>query len=409
MNATKSSDLRLQQSVSRLTRSAYVLPGFALAVVGLPLYIYLPKFYTDTAGVDIAVMGYIILVARLFDGFSDPIIGHVSDRTRTRFGRRRPFMAIGGLGLGISLFLLYNPPRGSSDFVTGWFTVTILSTALFWTMVDVPWESLGPEITFDYDERTSLFSLREGIMLVGTLGAVALPTLISRFLGLDPVDDGLRLRYRWFTWIMVPVLWLLLAFCIHFVHERTQKAPKRFIPPGKWKQIFQNRPFVILLIAFVISSIGGGLPATLILYYVQYVLGSDQAELFLVIYFVTGIAFLPLWVKASSRIGKKAAWLSAMSLNTLTFIGVFFLRQGDVVLYGVLVFVSGLGFGATVALPAAMQADVLDYDELISGRRREGLYIGIWSIMKKFSSALGMGRQSANFGGDRLCSRCGTN
>ena len=155
--------------------------------------------------------------------------------------------------------------------------------------------------------------------------------------------------------------------------------------------MLRNRPFAILLASYTIAAFGSNLPATLILYYVEYVLESELAELFLLLYFVTGVVFLPAWVALSRRIGKKPAWIGAMAINTGAFLGVFFLGAGDAPLYGVLVVLSGIGFGATLALPSAMQADVIDYDELLDGRRREGQYIGVWNIAKKFAAALGVG------------------
>jgi GPH family glycoside/pentoside/hexuronide:cation symporter len=111
----------------------------------------------------------------------------------------------------------------------------------------------------------------------------------------------------------------------------------------------------------------------------------------LVLYFVTGILFLPGWIRLAKTIGKKYAWITSMVVNTGAFIGVFFLGPGDAWIYGILVFLSGVGFGATLAIPSAMQADVIDYDELLTGKRREGQYIGFWSIAKKLAAALGVG------------------
>jgi GPH family glycoside/pentoside/hexuronide:cation symporter len=116
-----------------------------------------------------------------------------------------------------------------------------------------------------------------------------------------------------------------------------------------------------------------------------------MADAFLLLYFMTGILFLPGWIIIARRTGKKAAWLASMAINTGAFIGVFFLGPGDTVIYGALVFLSGIGFGATLAIPSAIQADVIDYDELLTGERREGQYIGLWSIAKKFAAAVGVG------------------
>jgi GPH family glycoside/pentoside/hexuronide:cation symporter len=165
-------------------------------------------------------------------------------------------------------------------------------------------------------------------------------------------------------------------------------------PTGIWtglRYVARNRPFIILIISYTIAAIGSNLPATLILYYVEYVLQSQMADAFLLLYFVTGIIFLPGWIMLSRRIGKKAAWLTSMAINTGAFIGVFFLGPGDAQIYGILVFLSGIGFGATLALPSAIQADVIDYDELMCGQRREGQYIGLWSIAKKLAAAIGVG------------------
>ena len=148
---------------------AYAAPAFSLAVVGIPVYIYIPKFYTDVIGVHISALGLILLVVRLFDAVTDPAVGLISDHTRTPFGRRRPFMAFGAIFTAIAIFLLFNPPRTGIDTATIWFMVLIFALFLFWTVIIVPYESLGPELTYDYNERTTLFSVRDGALIAGTL------------------------------------------------------------------------------------------------------------------------------------------------------------------------------------------------------------------------------------------------
>ncbi len=118
---------------------------------------------------------------------------------------------------------------------------------------------------------------------------------------------------------------------------------------------------------------------------------ASKADLYLMIYFVTGILFLPAWIHHATRSGKKQAWITAMAINTGAFAGVFFLGWGDERLYGLLVFLSGIGFGGTVALPSAMQAGVIDYHQWLTGQRLEGFYIGMWSVAKKLAAALGVG------------------
>ena len=174
--------LTADQAIARLKAAGLRLKGsaddpltegdrsaFALAVVGIPIYVYLPKFYTDVVGIDITALGTILASVRIFDAITDPPMGHISDRTVSRFGRRRPYIAVGAVFVALFIFLLFNPPEGSPSFETVWFGTCIYALFLFWTVVTVPYESLGPEITFDYNERNALFALRDGLLIAGTL------------------------------------------------------------------------------------------------------------------------------------------------------------------------------------------------------------------------------------------------
>ncbi len=371
---------------------AYAVPAFALAVVGIPVYVYIPKFYTDVIGIDMAAMGTLLFGVRLFDAITDPAIGSFSDATRTRWGRRRPFIFFGALLLALAIILLFVPPDTTADSVTVWFGVFIYLLFLFWTIVTVPYESLGPEITHDYHQRTSLFGLRDGFLIAGTLAAAASPAIIEAFLGLENGPDDQRRKFLWMAGIYAPLVVLTCWWCVFRLREKPSPASQpRVFDSISLKGVLRNRPFLVLVGAYTISAVGNNLPATLILFYVQYVLRSSHADFFLMLYFVTGILMLPFWISLSKRIGKKYAWVVAMALNTGAFTGVFFLGAGDEVAYGLLVALSGIGFGATLALPSSIQADVIDYDELLTGRRREGLYIGMWSVSKKFAAAAGVG------------------
>lgn len=385
MNATPEPPLTLRIQL------AYAAPAFALAVVGIPVYVYLPKFYADVVGIHVASMGIILASVRLFDAVTDPFMGYLSDRTQSRFGRRRPFIAAGAVWVALSILFLFNPPAATALFETVWFGVGIYALFLFWTVVTVPYESLGPELTFDHTRRNTLFALRDGMLIAGTLAAAASPALVRQVLSLPPDADGERQVFFWISVIYAPLVMASALWCVYSVREMPiRKRPDPGMGRGL-RQVFDNRPFVILLTAYTVSAIGSNLPATLILFYVQYVLVSPHADAFLLLYFTTGIVFLPGWVRLARHVGKKHAWLLSMALNAGAFLGVFFLGPGDATAYGVLVFLSGIGFGATLALPSSIQADVIDYDELLTGERREGRYIGLWSIAKKLAAAVGVG------------------
>jgi GPH family glycoside/pentoside/hexuronide:cation symporter len=195
------------KTISLKERLAYSLPAFALAIIGIPVYVYIPKFYTDVVGIDIAVAGVLLFGVRLFDAVTDPLMGTLSDRTRSRFGRRRPYIVSGSILIAIALIFLFNPPAASVTWNTVWFAFWIYALFLFWTLVTVPYESLGPEITYDYDERTSLFAWRDGFLIAGTLAAAASPALVQAVFQTGDDADGQRSQFFWISVIYAPWSW----------------------------------------------------------------------------------------------------------------------------------------------------------------------------------------------------------
>lgn len=374
------------------TKVFYALPAFGLALIGIPIYVYLPKFYTDVVGIPIATVGALLLAVRVFDAFTDPFIGFVSDRLNTPWGRRHPLIGIGSAGLVLSILFLFMPPESPGSEQIFRFGFWLFSLFLFWTLVTIPYEALGPELTQDYHDRTTLFSFRDGCLILGTLFAAASPEIADQIIKLTSVSVTERQRFKWIALVYSPLIVITIVLCIWKVKERFHQFSKKpFTPVKDVSDIFKNRPFLILITAYTISAFGSNLPATLILFYVEHVIQSPDANVFLLIYFLTGVCCLPFWIWISKKTGKKWAWIAAMAVNTGAFSGVFFLGAGDSFIYGVLVLISGVGFGAGLALPSAIQADVIDYDELHTGRRREGQFISLWAISKKLAAAAGVG------------------
>lgn len=370
---------------------AYGAPALALAAVGVTFYVFLPKFYADVAGVNLGALGGVILGSRVWDALTDPWIGRLSDRTRTRWGRRRPWLAAAVVPLVLALALLLAPPAGLGPAAAAaWLGLGSFLFFLFWTAVAVPYEALGPELSADYDERTRLLGTREAGVVAGTIVAALLPLAAARLAGAGAGERQI------FAWLAVLLAGLLVATVLLFlgrVRERALAASQRPHAPlrASLVSLWGNRPFRVLLAAYMVSAFGAQLPATLILFYVEHVLGSARGPLFLLLYLGVGFLFFPLWIRLARRFEKRAVLVAAMAVNTGAFLGVLTLGRGDTAAYAVLVACSAVGLGGVVALPPSMQADVIDLDEEESGVRREGEFIGVWSVARKLAAALGAG------------------
>ncbi|HSG82296.1 MAG TPA: MFS transporter [Gemmatimonadota bacterium] len=380
-------------AVAPLTMVAYGAPGLVLAALALTFYVFLPKYYADVIGINLTVLGVVVLLSRTWDAVTDPAIGALSDRTRSRFGRRRPWMALGALPLAATFLLLVRLPRLEGVWAQGMYlgALTFLFF-LFWTMVTIPYEALGAELSFRYDERTRLLGVREGAILAGTLLAAVIPMTVG--VGIDTPDVALAERERfWRVGLLYAVLVVVLVgVCVAFVRERAWSESQR--PTAMWRgvaAVWQNRPFRILLSAYAVTALGFSVAATMVLFYVEHVLGSASGPLFLALYLGIGTATVPIWVYLARRLEKKRAWLVALGINTGAFVWALLLERGDASAFAVVVVCSALGLGGVMSIPASMQADTIDYDEWTTGRRREGQYVGFWSIVKKLAAALSAG------------------
>lgn len=372
-------------------RVAYAVPGFVFALVGIPIYVHLPKFYGDALGVDLGLIGLAILGSRVWDAVTDPAIGYLSDHTRSRWGRRRPWIAAGALPLAVAVSLLLVPPAADPRSAGLWMTVFLFVAFLAWTSIQIPHAALGAELAPEHHARTSLYAWRDGLFILGTLVAAAAPAVIRSIGGFPRTPEGERQTFAVLAVVYAPLLLLLPLWCALALREPDPGGRAASSTP--WtatKEAWRNQPFRVVLTAYAIGALGGALPGTLILYYVEHVLRAPGlAEVFLALYFLVGFACLPLWPFLARRVGKKEAWLAAMLLSVGAFSGAAFLEAGQTWAFGAIVIVSGIGLGASFVLPASLVADTIDYDHAQSGERREGLYFGLWSIVTKASAALG--------------------
>lgn len=376
------------EKLSWKTLLAYGALGLPLAALNLPLYVYLPAFYARDVGLGLATVGYVLFVARLLDTVTDPLIGMLSDRLDTRFGRRRPWVVAACPLLIVASFMLFVPAGGAGPaYLFVWTSLAYLA----WTMMILPFTAWGAELSSDYHERSKVTGTREAFVVIGILLAAALPTL----LGLNAeTEQGQILKAL--AWSMSALLPITLLALLLFVSE--PRVAARHVAGGAANRLSiveglrlarRNRPFLRLVAAFFLNGIANGLPATLFLLFVGDVLQAGAvAGPLLLLYFVAGIAGIPLWLKISHFVGKHRAWAIAMLWASAMFVCVLFLGAGDIWPFVVICCLSGLALGADMALPASIQADVVDLDWLESGEQRTGLFFAVWSMATKLSLAL---------------------
>ena len=364
---------------------AYGMPNFAGAAMVIPIAIHMNIFYSDTILVPLGYIAIAVTLARSFDAITDPLMGWISDRTNTRWGRRRPWMFVGAPLAAISFVFLFSPPEalGATSGAV-WFTVSFVAYFLFHTVYVIPHYGLGPELTSDYRERSTLFAWMEGFTLGGTMCAAALPGLV-----LFPLF-GERLGFTVFAVLFGSILTLLYFWQCYRIQERPdfyQRRPNPLVPG--MRRVMHNRPFRILLATYVVGSISGAIPGLMTPYFVTYVLQVDDPgfwiAIYLLVYFGCGFAALPLWLRAVRRFGKYPMYILSALMGIVVGVALFFQQAGDVwPTFGILVF-GGLTFGVRIFLGPSIQADVIDYDELYSGKRREAQFGSLWALMTKFT------------------------
>ncbi|WP_291295250.1 MFS transporter [Elioraea sp.] len=363
------------------TLGAYAAPAFPLAILGLPLNVYLPSFWGETMGLGLTTVGLVLLATRLFDVVTDPLVGMLSDRSSGRFGRRRPWVAAALPIAAPAVWFLFVPPAGAGAVHL---FVTASLVYLGWTMLNIAHTAWGAELSGDYHQRTRVNAWREAATLGGIVASALIPALAP-----GGIADDLRALAFVTLGLAIPALALLFAIVPDARH------PARTAPFGlraTLAPLFANAPFRRLLSAWVLNGMANGLPAALFLLVVTHLLAAeDKAGPLLLAYFLAGIIAVPGWTRLAARIGKHRAWCAAMLWASLVFAFVPLLGPGDWMLFLVISTLSGAALGADLALPPAIQADVVDLDTLETGEGRAGLLFAVSSMAQKLGNALAVG------------------
>ena len=357
---------------------AYAALGLPLAMAMLPIYMISPKFYGDGLGLDLAALGAILFLTRMFDTVQDPFLGRVVDAFQRKRHGWLLLMVVSAVILALGFVLLFTPPEWSKIGLLGWLTLSLLLVYFAHSLLSICYLTWGARLTDEVSQRSRVTAWREAFGLIGVVVASVLPTVWV-------AEWGARQGYQWFAWIFVGVLFVGLFSTLRWAPSPKVSAAGTL---DGWRVALKPPVVRRVMWFYLLNAISVAIPATLVLFFIDDVVQAPQhAGMFLGIYFLAGMLTLPLWVALSDRIGKTRAWMLGSVLATASLLCAGLIEGGDIVAYGVICFMAGSALGADVALPPAMLADAIPEQH----RKSTGLYFGIWVLISKFALAVAAG------------------
>jgi glycoside/pentoside/hexuronide:cation symporter, GPH family len=376
-----------RKPMSRAGVWAFGAVALPLSTIGLPLTIYLAPFYAGEVGLSLAALGTAMVLARILDIVVDPFIGSLSDRVRTRFGLRKPWLVLGAAVLLLGMVKLFHPPPGVTlAYFLTWLGVMYVGFSL----VQVPHRAWGAELSPHYDERTHISSVRQFFATAGLIVSTLVPAIVLGQKGATSADVLSALATM--TLIVLPLLVLLN---LHFTPDRTlaraASSGVRMDWRAQWRAVKRNGPLRTILLVLFIGFSAETFRQTLTVFYARDVIGVPNLGLIYVYYFVSAFIGVPFWRWVAKYTGKHKALAGGMVIAIGTNLGLFFLTRGDVALFTTMFIIKGFCFGALDLLPAAMLADATDVDTAISRKSRAGLLFAMAGVVTNFGQAVGQG------------------
>lgn len=367
------------------TKVGYGVGDFAANLVFQSIMLYLMYFLTDVFLVGASMAGTIILVSKLWDAVSDPMMGYISDRTRSRWGRKRPYLLFGALPLGVGLVLLFGSPPVPEEWRAAYSAVAFLFVCTAYTVVNVPYGALTADMTHDSGERSRLTGFRMFFAILGTLMvAGATRPLVSLF---SDEASGFRGTMAIFAVVVVVLTWVTFAV----VREQGSDGDSddRVRLADVVAVVSTNKPFILLTLGMVLHMTALGVLAAMVNFFFKYNMArEDFVPVAFLAMFATAAVVLPLWVLLSGKLGKKWAFSLGMGLLTLVLVALFFVRDFDPWVLLPLFVAGGVGLSTLYLCPWSMVPDTVEFSQWKTGLRREGMLYGIFLFSQKGAAAL---------------------
>ena len=376
------------------TTIAYGMPGLGAGYMYLLMSLYVMKFSTDVLLIAPAVMGIIFSISRIWDAISDPIAGYLSDRTTFKFGRRRTWMLLSFVPISFGFLAVFSPPESmQGQSLDLWMMIAILSFYSAITLFNVPHMALGAELSEDYHERTRLFGVRHiGFTLGSILSLVSMSLLISE--ENSPTGDVRELASN-LAFFAVAVMSLMIFFSVSRLKEDPKFQNRVNKNPFKaFRDVWVNPHAKILIIVLFIENLGGAVIGVLTLYVTQYIVEAPAwAPIIIFAYMLPSALSVPLWIPLSRRFGKIRLWVFSLALTGISFGGIFIIPFLDSVTDRLIVMflvaiLGGMASGCGGAIGPSVKGDVIDYDEYLTGERKEGSYFAALNFVYKSATGI---------------------
>jgi glycoside/pentoside/hexuronide:cation symporter, GPH family len=347
-------------------------------------------FLTDVAGLRPDYAGLAVGLGKIWDAINDPLIGLISDRIRTRWGRRRGLLLFFAVPLGLTFMLMWLVPPFGPVGLTAYYTLTFILFDTFFTIIHVSYNSLTPEMTDDYDERSTLNGYRMAFSITGTIGTIILATVIGWYV----TDKRIMFAILGIGLGLVSIIPPLIVFRV----TRDKDSAEQPEPMPMWKALkttLSNRPFWSIMGLYLLSWSAASILSTVLIYYANYYLKVPaQANYFILGAEFAAIVFIPLVVWLSRKLDKRRAFILGSVTWAVILIGLSALRSDQLILAYILAILSGFGIATAYVVPWAMVPDIIEFDQADTGERREGSYYAFASFFQKMATGVaiwGMG------------------
>ena len=386
----------ITQKLKLTTKLAYGAGDLGPAITSSIFTFFTMVFLTNVAGISAGLAGTILLVGKISDAASDPVIGFLTDKTKSSWGRRLPWIFYGTVPFGISFFLLWIVPPNINSLGLFWYYVIIgVTYQLFYTVVNLPYIAMTPELTQDYDERTQLNSFRFAFSIGGSILALILAKVF--FSSITNHQQQYILLAATCSIITVLSLycciWGTRDSILAFEAKRSQfKGLRSTHIAEHLANSLSNRPFLFVIGIYLFSWLAVQVTASMIPYYAVECIKLRESDVPAVLICVQGSALLMLfiWSYIAQRIGKKFVYFLGILLWIIAQVSLFFLQPHQVILMYMIALISGCGVSVAYLVPWSMVPDIIELDELKTGHRREGIFYGFMIVLQKLSLALSL-------------------